>query len=195
MERCFCESIQWTKKLIPANDSKVDSRIIIDFQGFNWNNPSCRTVLSKIITSAGEAQIGLISDDYVICNNWIPGFALSHKKWYLFNIDLLEEIEFHTTAFESLVLAPERKEFLSSLVEHHIKPKNTHELDDIIEGKGRGLNILLSGAPGLGKTLTAGTLTVLLIKQHDDLTLIRNHRRAYTSTLACIVFWRCRPGT
>lgn len=82
---------------------------MIDFQGFNQNNPSCRKVLSNVSASAEQAQMGLPLDDYVICCNSIPGFALQLKQWFLFDIDLIKEIEFNIAAFENLVLAPEKK--------------------------------------------------------------------------------------
>jgi len=44
-------------------------------------------------------------------------------------------------------------------VESQVETKNT--FDDVIQGKGKGIIMLLSGPPGVGKTLTAesGALT------------------------------------
>lgn len=135
-------------------DFKINSRIMIDFQGFNSANPSCRTILSEVLASADQAQIGLSSDDYVICNNLLPGLDLGSKKWCLFEVDLIEEINFNNVAFENLVLEPEMKELVSVLVRNHIDYKL--EADDFIARKGEGLIFLIHGPPGVGKTLTAG---------------------------------------
>lgn len=45
------------------------------------------------------------------------------------------------------------KKLILSFVEGHSKKKPA--LDDIIEGKGLGMIIMLAGSPGTGKTLTA----------------------------------------
>lgn len=134
---------------------------MIDFQGYNHNNSFCRTVLSEVKASAEQAQLDLPSDDYIICSKLVPGFALPRKRWFWFDIDLVEEIVFNTAAFENLVLEPERKWVLSSLVQSQMK-STTREFDSIIPGKGRGLIILLHGPPGVGKTLTAGKITCYL---------------------------------
>ena len=61
--------------------------------------------------------------------------------------------------FKGLVLPPERKAFLRSLIEaHHLlkEPSATGKgFDDFVRGKGQGLVINLFGPPGVGKTLSA----------------------------------------
>ncbi|RYP33774.1 hypothetical protein DL767_004641 [Monosporascus sp. MG133] len=61
------------------------------------------------------------------------------------------------TSFERLVLPPGHKDMVVSLVAQHFRDKEskeTHQVD-IVRGKGKGLIILLHGAPGVGKTTTA----------------------------------------
>jgi SpoVK/Ycf46/Vps4 family AAA+-type ATPase len=55
------------------------------------------------------------------------------------------------------VLKPQKKELIKALITVHISGKNSHQ-SDIIEGKGKGLIILLHGSPGTGKTLTAESI-------------------------------------
>jgi hypothetical protein len=130
---------------------------MIDFEAFNRNNPSYRAVLSHVIASADEAQHRLSSDDYVICNDLLPGFALGIKEWCLFNIDLVTEANFNTAAFEKLVLGSSQKEMISAVIKSHNQSHTEPSgFDDIIRGKGTGLIFLLHGPPGTGKTLTAG---------------------------------------
>jgi SpoVK/Ycf46/Vps4 family AAA+-type ATPase len=51
------------------------------------------------------------------------------------------------------VLPVDTKELLLSFVESQVE--NRDKFDDVIQGKGRGIIMLLSGPPGVGKTLTA----------------------------------------
>lgn len=67
----------------------------------------------------------------------------------------IHPIEWNKRAFDRLVLEPRTKELITALVEVRIATGRT---EDIIEGKGNGLMILLHGSPGTGKTLTAGML-------------------------------------
>ena len=68
----------------------------------------------------------------------------------------IHPIEWNKRAFDRLVLDPKTKELITALVQVRIA---TGRAEDIIEGKGNGLMILLHGGPGTGKTLTAGMLS------------------------------------
>lgn len=59
-------------------------------------------------------------------------------------------------AFKQLVASEETKELIQAVVTAH--GQRTSVAPDIIEGKGQGLLILLHGAPGTGKTLTAESI-------------------------------------
>ncbi|KAK4197400.1 hypothetical protein QBC40DRAFT_285657 [Triangularia verruculosa] len=61
------------------------------------------------------------------------------------------------TAFDELVLPKGHKEMVLSLIAQHFRDKESKETQqvDIVAGKGKGLIILLHGAPGVGKTTTA----------------------------------------
>ena len=65
----------------------------------------------------------------------------------------MKDIKFSEAAFESLVLPGEHKELILALTESQVSNKDT--FDDVIQGKGKGIVMLLSGPPGVGKTLTA----------------------------------------
>ncbi|EPE32588.1 P-loop containing nucleoside triphosphate hydrolase [Glarea lozoyensis ATCC 20868] len=144
----------------PWGDIHVNGRIMIDFEAFNRNNPTCRAAFSHVIASANEAQHRLSSEDYIICNDLLPGFALEIKHWCFFNIDLVTEVNFNTAAFDNLVLESSQKEMISALVMSHNQSRNELSgFKDIIRGKGKGLMLLLHGQPGTGKTLTAGNIS------------------------------------
>ena len=70
-----------------------------------------------------------------------------------FNIASVKEIQWNETAFENLVLPGDHKELILALTESQRANRDT--FDDIIQGKGKGMIMLLSGPPGVGKTLTA----------------------------------------
>lgn len=89
----------------------------------------------------------------------MPGLALSNKRWCYFEIDNIKEIQYNSDAFDTLVLPHEQKETILSLVRVHSDKRLV--FDDIIKGKGKGMIFLLHGAPGVGKTLTAGRLTII----------------------------------
>jgi SpoVK/Ycf46/Vps4 family AAA+-type ATPase len=73
-----------------------------------------------------------------------------------FFVDFVHEIVFNTDAFSNLVLPPSTKDLLHSFVETQVASSNSlSQFDDVIAGKGRGIIMLLSGPPGVGKTLTA----------------------------------------
>lgn len=71
----------------------------------------------------------------------------------LFFVDFVKEIEWNHNAFDKLVLPDNTKDLLLSFVESQVENKDT--FDDVIQGKGKGIIMLLSGPPGVGKTLTA----------------------------------------
>ncbi|KAJ4322448.1 hypothetical protein N0V84_004804 [Fusarium piperis] len=67
-----------------------------------------------------------------------------------------------TAAFDRLVLEKGHRPMIESLITQHFRDKKATgeraEQVDIVKGKGRGLILLLHGAPGVGKTSTAGDL-------------------------------------
>src|SRR5690348_3789432 len=93
-------------------------------------------------------------EEYMICHDKVAGYSLQHHKWGLFGVDTIQEVEFDDDAFSCLIIQPKFKEMMLSLVKSHTS--GTNNFDDFIKGKGNGLIFLLHGAPGTGKTLTAG---------------------------------------
>ncbi|KAK3065230.1 hypothetical protein LTS18_005267 [Coniosporium uncinatum] len=81
------------------------------------------------------------------------------QKWLLFNIASVHPIVWNDRAFDSLVATPEQKDlilaFAQTQADQARKTRGRDSFDDVIQGKGRGIIMLLSGTPGVGKTLTA----------------------------------------
>ncbi|KAF2184022.1 P-loop containing nucleoside triphosphate hydrolase protein [Zopfia rhizophila CBS 207.26] len=95
-----------------------------------------------------------LSDEfYPLCSPIVKGYSLKTKNWAKFRVDNVKEIVWDDRAFDSLVLPPGYKELILSFT----KSQNSSEevFDDVIEGKGQGIVMLLTGEPGVGKTLTA----------------------------------------
>lgn len=65
-------------------------------------------------------------------------------------------------SFNNLVLPHQEKDLLLAFAESKINAlangSSVHAFDDFVDGKGKGVIILLSGSPGVGKTLTAESI-------------------------------------
>ncbi|KAI1642236.1 putative AAA family ATPase [Daldinia loculata] len=95
-----------------------------------------------------------LTDDLLhLCTGYVRGYCFKIKKWVIFHIDNIQDIQWRDDAFDSLVLAGGYKNLIMTFVESHVENKD--RFDDVIEGKGQGISMLLEGPPGVGKTLTA----------------------------------------
>jgi hypothetical protein len=95
----------------------------------------------------------LKEDDIIYCNHHLGGFSFQQKKWCCFAVSRMRPVVWNENAFSKLVMEPRRRDLIHALVRSHKNGPNS--FDDIVSGKGRGLVGLLSGNPGVGKTLTA----------------------------------------
>lgn len=105
------------------------------------------------VENAKENPGTLEEHQYRLCTSIVKGYDMTSKQWAIFNVNGISEIKFSTAAFRRLVLPHDYKELILAFVDSHLNKED--EFDDIIEGKGRGMIVLLHGSPGLGKTLTA----------------------------------------
>lgn len=55
----------------------------------------------------------------------------------------IEDIEWSSLPFSCLTISTEQREVVIALAEAHMNPVPGATFDDFIEGKGRGLNVLL----------------------------------------------------
>ncbi|KAI4193014.1 MAG: hypothetical protein LQ350_008504 [Teloschistes chrysophthalmus] len=114
------------------------------------------------IFSSGEE---LTEEMMLLLPNKVYGFVLRSRRWHFLNIDNVRALERHSDGFENLVLPPGVARLVESLVKTHDPQtmptfsggggcEQDHHVD-LVRGKGKGLVILLHGAPGVGKTSTA----------------------------------------
>ncbi|KAF2714330.1 P-loop containing nucleoside triphosphate hydrolase protein [Pleomassaria siparia CBS 279.74] len=97
---------------------------------------------------------GILSDElYHLCAPIVKGYCMKSKDWAKFKVDNVQEIVWDHRAFDNLVLPPGYKDLILSFT----KNQNPHDgiVNDVIEGKGQGIVMLLNGEAGVGKTLTA----------------------------------------
>ncbi|KAH7125101.1 P-loop containing nucleoside triphosphate hydrolase protein [Dendryphion nanum] len=136
----------------------IKGRIIVDFKKFGLAKPSHRIRISSTehlkIYIDGEPII--TDEEWCLFDSQVPGFSLSAKTWCFFELDRITEFEYNMRAFASLALPSDQKSLLSSLIRAHFEEL---QFDDLVKGKGKGLIILLHGEPGVGKTLTAESLS------------------------------------
>lgn len=97
----------------------------------------------------------------------VYAFALLDRRWLPLHIDLVKDIvkikPGENDGFQKLVLPEGHKNIVRALVNTHLSRQATAEHMamgtkpelDVVRGKGRGIIILLHGAPGVGKTSTA----------------------------------------
>jgi hypothetical protein len=98
----------------------------------------------------------LTTEQKLFCSPMLRGYSLKNKLWLNFFINCVKDIEWQVDAFDRLVLPKNQKELILGFTESQRKYRDS--FDDVIEGKGKGMIILLCGPPGVGKTLTAESM-------------------------------------
>ena len=102
-------------------------------------------------------------EELLISSPVVLGFAFSEKLWLEFSVSGVHAIEWNSGAFDSLVLPDSQKSIIKALVQSHTsEAQQKKNIDDVIQGKGKGLVAVLHGTPGVGKTLTAEGIAELL---------------------------------
>jgi hypothetical protein len=95
----------------------------------------------------------LTDQQLLIATPSLRGYSLKDKKWLDFYIDTVKDIDWNEDAFASLVAPPDQKELILAFAQSQFQ--NRSHFDDVIQGKGRGIIMLLAGPPGVGKTLVS----------------------------------------
>jgi hypothetical protein len=119
-----------------------------------WAHNSDSDLNQPLVYAVDEmSREGLSDTDHLICAYWINGFSLTLKRWCQMAVETMDNVQWNHEAFQKLVMDEDRRALIHALVKAHRNDATT--FDDIIANKGQGLVGLLSGPPGVGKTLTA----------------------------------------
>ncbi|KAK3321390.1 aaa family ATPase [Cercophora scortea] len=170
----------------PSN--KLEGPVVIDFRSYYEFNPSagpslgdqqsyarrlsecrcdeCKTNFEAIYRYSWDGKTGkpprdseLADDQYMMLPPRLLGYSLKRKRWFQVLVKCVKRPDAGSrTNFDTkLRLADKDKDLIRDSVKAHGK----ENIVDYIPDKGKGLVILLWGAPGIGKTLTAESVADL----------------------------------
>ncbi|KAL1851576.1 hypothetical protein Plec18170_006395 [Paecilomyces lecythidis] len=145
-------------RIIRDKDGKTRVEAEFDENGNEVPNEGFRKIDGE---GDSELDVHFSEEDLLISSPVVLGFAFSEKLWLEFSVSGINEIEWNEGAFDSLVLPENQKTIVRALVESHTFHA-AENIDDVIQGKGKGLVAVLHGPPGTGKTLTAEGIAELL---------------------------------
>lgn len=133
---------------------------------------------------------------FLYCPARVWAFSLRFRTWELVSHDHLERV-LRDGSFETeLFMDKGRKETLNDIVSAYMDADGKFMGNDEALGrKGRGLNVLLEGSPGTGKTLTAGKYLPPLDHnlKLDFLTIGRMYFKKVRSSAIYSLLWRSWP--
>ncbi|KAF4556157.1 Hypothetical protein D9617_1g080320 [Elsinoe fawcettii] len=131
-----------------------------------------------ITNCISETAQWLPAEYKVLLTDRLIGYHFKSRTWHELDIDFIKELDRKKDLanFDDLVLDQRHKDLLLAVVQSHssgqtlnsgapvpmpatpaASTQDTASMD-VVAGKGKGLIILLHGAPGVGKTLTAETI-------------------------------------
>lgn len=111
---------------------------------------------NESLSLPSQISKALSDDERMVSTPIVRGYSLKNKRWLEFYLDGVKDIVWNSRAFDSLVLPPAQKGLKKLILMFtNARSKKIGGFDDVVQGKGRGIITLLSGPPGVGKTLTA----------------------------------------
>ncbi|KAK4201930.1 hypothetical protein QBC40DRAFT_48233 [Triangularia verruculosa] len=132
-------------------------RFMIDCATYDKIHGNRKGESSRLSAIPGLSRIsettGPVGDEIYAFPVIIKGFNIQRKTWVDLDVDKITEVEWDKKAFENLALSDTKtKDLIRALVTTQVAAEKG---TDIIKGKGKGLILLMHGAPGTGKTFTA----------------------------------------
>ena len=136
---------------------------LVDVEVDENGNEIQKENIDKLSGDMGTEKREFTEEEFLIASPVVLGFAFSEKLWLEFSVSGVHDIEWNEGAFDSLVLPDSQKSIIKALVQSHTsEAQERKNIDDVIQGKGKGLVAVLHGTPGVGKTLTAEGIAELL---------------------------------
>lgn len=157
---CECHGEVYTQGRVSDIRHAVNSRVMIDVESMRLLNPMIPNswYQGDIFTNNECIGEGVPEDMLWMCSPYVYGFSFGNKIWCRMTLKDLSDIIFSENAFDELIIPQATKDvFVASL---------THDMPslDSISDKGAGKIFLLYGAPGVGKTMTAESVSEFLRK-------------------------------
>ncbi|KAJ8131176.1 hypothetical protein O1611_g2450 [Lasiodiplodia mahajangana] len=159
------EIIQWADrhrkvKLSSAQDRTQADDGIADLE--------CAAFLAEDKFAGMKRDPDFTTEDLSLLPDRLYAYALRERKFFSGNTQSFFKIATGDDPFEHLKIDDKHIRIVKSVVWTHFQRKNTAALSglesqmdqDLVRGKGRGLVILLHGAPGVGKTATAEAIAL-----------------------------------
>ncbi|KFY86462.1 hypothetical protein V500_07608 [Pseudogymnoascus sp. VKM F-4518 (FW-2643)] len=110
---------------------------------------------TDVVKNIGNESAKVARDDVLLCSPTVLSFSLDRKLWLEFAVDDIEDIKWQPAALAHLQIPNKKKNAIQALSKAYIRRTSGNGFDDFVVGKGQGLNVLLHGPLGVGKTLTA----------------------------------------
>ncbi|KAI1905948.1 hypothetical protein LOZ65_006904, partial [Ophidiomyces ophidiicola] len=123
------------------------------YHEFDVDKDQRRKDIERLKYNGIEAQ-GMSDSDLLVCCPTVRCFSFNEKCFLECAVADLHGVEWSETAFDHLQVPDDTRQILLSLATSRLGHLHTKPFDDLIQRKGRGLNILLHGPPGVGKTFT-----------------------------------------
>lgn len=114
---------------------------------------------------AQMAKTSVREEDLILLPKRMFAYVLRERRFVAIDINCLVPVRREVGVFENLRILKDYKDIVRGLVASHFEKKTIERKyvdrgtegpsQDLIQGKGRGLVVLLHGVPGVGKTATA----------------------------------------
>ena len=140
------------------DDDHIDRELRSDYVA---KDPFLTTYADRTDEDLGSAD-ELTDRELMLLPNGVYAYILRSREFAILDIDCLRDVKPDREGLDSLKLPKGHKGMVQALVKTHFREKSFQKglaeeqsEIDVVQGKGKGLIILLHGAPGVGKTSTA----------------------------------------
>lgn len=92
-------------------------------------------------------------EELLLASPVVLGFAFGEKLWLELSVSSIHDIKWGEGAFDSLMIPEDKKRIVKALVQSHSLHR-ARTIDDVVQGKGKGLVSVLHGPPGVRSSQT-----------------------------------------